>query len=164
MQSDPLEILIAHHDWANQLLLDSCAPLSHEQFHHPFPIGRGSLHNNIVHTLSATNAWTNMLMGRDSNQRFESDPPRSPDELLALHATTHEQLVIAARAKPLADLVHGERGGRSYTFTRGGVLTHVLTHAMHHRAQCLNMLRALGDASPPDISVVTWTLTKDANA
>lgn len=164
MQSDPLDILIAHHDWANRALLERCKSLSQEQFHQKFPMGRGSLHDTLVHVMSATHAWTNMLMGRPQDKRLEDDPQRNILELLDLHAKTHETLAIAAKAKPLTDIAQGERGGRMYTFTRGGVLTHVLTHAMHHRAQCLNMLRQLGDASPPDISVVVWMLTKDTNA
>lgn len=164
MTSDPIEILVLHHDWANRALLERCKSLSHEQLHQKFAMGRGSLHDTLVHVLSATNAWTNLLAGRPHDKRFEDDPPRNVLELLDLHARTHEALACEARAKPLSDIAQGERGGRTYTFTRGGVLTHVLTHAMHHRAQCLNMLRQMGDESPPDVSVVVWMLTKDTNA
>jgi uncharacterized damage-inducible protein DinB len=37
------------------------------------------------------------------------------------------------------------------------VLTHVTTHGMHHRAQCLNMLRQLGVTPLPPSSVTEWT-------
>ncbi|MCH7793309.1 MAG: hypothetical protein IID31_13640, partial [Planctomycetes bacterium] len=50
---------------------------------------------------------------------------------------------------------------RSYSFTRGGVLTHVATHGMHHRAQCLNMFRSLGIAPLPPTSVLEWMLMVD---
>ena len=43
---------------------------------------------------------------------------------------------------------------------RGGVLTHVMTHGMHHRAQCLNMFRQLGVKGPPS-AVVEWMLMVD---
>jgi uncharacterized damage-inducible protein DinB len=43
---------------------------------------------------------------------------------------------------------------------RGAVLTHVTTHGMHHRAQCVNMLRQLG-ADIPLNSVIEWMLTVD---
>ena len=48
-----------------------------------------------------------------------------------------------------------------YSFTRGGVLTHVATHGMHHRAQCLNMFRSLGIAPLPSNSVLEWMLMVD---
>jgi uncharacterized damage-inducible protein DinB len=47
--------------------------------------------------------------------------------------------------------------------SRGGVITHVATHGMHHRAQCLNMLRQLGVTPLPKSSVVEWMVTADPN-
>ncbi|RMH26245.1 MAG: hypothetical protein D6693_07555 [Planctomycetota bacterium] len=41
------------------------------------------------------------------------------------------------------------------------MVTHVCTHGMHHRAQCLNMLRRLGVETLPPSSVVEWMLTAD---
>jgi uncharacterized damage-inducible protein DinB len=37
----------------------------------------------------------------------------------------------------------------------------VTTHAMHHRAQCLNMLRHLGVTPLPPSSVAEWTWLAD---
>ena len=49
------------------------------------------------------------------------------------------------------------RDGRTFDLTRGAVLAHVVTHGMHHRAQCLNMLRRLGVRPLPPGSVTEWT-------
>jgi len=38
------------------------------------------------------------------------------------------------------------------------VITHVTTHGMHHRAQCLNMLRHVGVNPLPQSSVLQWML------
>jgi uncharacterized damage-inducible protein DinB len=43
------------------------------------------------------------------------------------------------------------------TFTRAVILCHVHTHSMHHRAQCLNMLRHLGVSPLPQSSVTDWS-------
>jgi uncharacterized damage-inducible protein DinB len=57
-------------------------------------------------------------------------------------------------------------GGTTYRFTLGAMLIHVTTHGMHHRAQCLNMLRQL--AVPgisdrlPEIDVLEWQITSAA--
>jgi uncharacterized damage-inducible protein DinB len=40
--SDLLDILLSHDRWATQQILEACAPLSEEQFHHRFEIGPGS--------------------------------------------------------------------------------------------------------------------------
>jgi len=56
------------------------------------------------------------------------------------------------------------RDGRTFDITRGAVVAHVTTHGMHHRAQCLNMLRQLGVSPLPPSSVVEWTWSGDAQA
>jgi len=52
-------------------------------------------------------------------------------------------------------------GGKQYAFTRGAILAHVTTHGMHHRAQCLNMLRHIGVSPLPLSSVLEWMRTVD---
>ena len=49
----------------------------------------------------------------------------------------------------------------AFTFARGAVITHVTTHGMHHRAQCLNMLRQLGVEQLPPSAVVEWVFMAD---
>ena len=47
-----------------------------------------------------------------------------------------------------------------FPFTRGVLLTHLLVHAIHHRAQCLNMLRHLNvpgvSDAIPDLDLNEW--------
>jgi uncharacterized damage-inducible protein DinB len=54
------------------------------------------------------------------------------------------------------------RDGKEYSFTRGVVITHVATHGMHHRAQCLNMLKHLGVSPLPPSSVTEWARMADS--
>ena len=126
-------------------------------------MGPGSVHDTVTHLVSSTRAWGDMLAGREQRPRLEGTE-HSPDELLKLWDEVAADLAANARAHPVDELVTGTRGGKSYTFPRGGVLTHVTTHAMHHRAQCLNMLRHLGIQPLPTSSVLEWMLTVDANA
>ncbi len=49
------------------------------------------------------------------------------------------------------------RQGVTTVYTRATILCHVHTHSMHHRAQCLNMLRHLGVNPLPQSSVVEWS-------
>ena len=53
------------------------------------------------------------------------------------------------------------RGFEPISCTRSAALLHVLTHGMHHRAQCLNMLRQLGVSPLPLSAVVEWMLMVD---
>jgi uncharacterized damage-inducible protein DinB len=160
--SDPIDILLTQNRWATRNLLEACADLSHEQFHHRFDMGPGSLHDTLTHVLGAMRGWGDMLGGREQRPHLETEGERSVDELLSLLDELADDLEASARTHPTDELVTGERGGRSFTFTRGGVLSHVTTHGMHHRAQCLNMMRQLGVDPLPPSAVVEWILMADA--
>lgn len=159
--SDPTTILLATHRWATAGVIDACSPLARDQFHHPFEMGPGSLAATITHILGSTRAWGDMLAGTPQRERLESGGERSADELRSLLDEIADEFEAAVHAHPLDEPVTGERGGRSYTFTRGAVMTHVTTHGMHHRAQCLNMLRQLGVEKLPHSAVVEWMLMVD---
>lgn len=159
---DPLDILLRHNRWAMRAVIEACAGLSREQFHRRFEMGPGSLHDTLAHTVSALRAWGDMLAGREPRARLEGGD-YTPAQLLEIFETTAEEFDGVARAHPTGETVTGTRGGRSYTFTRGCVITHVTTHGMHHRAQCLNMLRRLGVEKLPPSSVMEWTLMGEAS-
>lgn len=160
--SDPIQILLDTNDWATRNLVDACAPLSPDQFHQRFDIGPGSLHDTITHIFGSTRAWTDMLAARELRERLEAQGPRTCEQLETLGDEILTDFRRHALARPFAESVTGQRGERTYTFTRGGIITHVLTHGFHHRAQCLNMLRHLGVERLPRSAVVEWMLKVDA--
>ncbi len=159
--TDPAAILISSNRWANEQLLDSCAPLTTEQFHQEFEMGLGSLHATATHILGAMRGWSDLLAGRTQRDRLEAGGPYTVADLRSLHADIADDFAALATAYPHEESVSGERGGRTYTFTRGAVLTHVTTHGMHHRAQCINMLRQLGADSLPKSAVLEWMIEVD---
>jgi len=157
--TQPFDILLAHDRWATRNILVACASLTPEQFHQRFEIGPGSLHDTTTHMLGALRGWTDGLTrattpsvrpDRDQRQRTVAELMTLQDEI----ATAFEQ---AARAEPLDTVMRIPRGDKTYEFSRGVMITHVTTHGMHHRAQCLNMLRHLGVTPLPLSSVVEWS-------
>jgi uncharacterized damage-inducible protein DinB len=161
--SNPMDILLAHDKWATGQIIQACIALSHEQYHRKFEMGPGSLHNTTLHILSAQRLWTDVLHEREIKPHF--DPvaaPQSPEQQLKLLDEIADNFAAVARKFPLDGLIKRERGGKWYTFPRGGVITHVTTHGMHHRAQCLNMLRHIGVTPLPPSSVVEWIRIVDA--
>ena len=156
--AEPLDILLKHNHWATQLLLEACSNISAEQFHQRFEIGEGSLHDNITHIIGAMRGWGDMLAGREIRKRPEG-ATFSVDELTSMLEDATADFSNTARSHPVHEIVTRERGGKAYSFTRGAVVTHVMTHGMHHRAQCLNMLRHLGVSPLPQSSVAEWMMT-----
>jgi uncharacterized damage-inducible protein DinB len=163
MTSNPLDILLAHDQWATRQLLEACAKLTPEQFHQRFEMGPGSVHDTVTHLLAAFRAWGDMLAGREMRPRLEGTK-RTPQELMALLDEISADFAASARAHTTDGLVTRVREGKTYTFTRGGVITHVATHGMHHRAQCLNMLRHLGVTPLPSSSVLDWMIQVEGAA
>jgi len=162
--SDPAEILLAQNRWATRNLIEACQGLTEEQFHQRFDMGPGSLHDTILHILSAMRGWGDLLAGREQRPPLTEAGRRTPDEMLALLDDLADDLEHSATSHPPDELVTGARGGRTYTFARGAVLTHVTTHGMHHRAQCLNMLRQMGVDKLPSSAVVEWIFMVDTQA
>ncbi len=160
--SDPIDVLLASNIWATHNIIDACEKLSSEQFHQTFEMGLGSLHDTITHILGAMRGWSDFLGGRQQRPRLEGEN-RSPQQLRVLLDDIGNDLNELATAHATNESVTGSRGGKSYTFTRGAVLVHVTTHGMHHRAQCLNMLRHLGVDPLPASSVIEWTMMADPN-
>jgi uncharacterized damage-inducible protein DinB len=155
-----LDILLAHDRWATEQIIEACAELTPEQFHQRFEMGPGSLHDTTTHILGAMRFWADLLAGREERPRLES-AQHTPAQLLALLDEIASDLAASAKARPLDQTVTRVRQGKTYIFTRGVVLTHVATHGMHHRAQCLNMLRHLGMKPLPPSSVTEWSFLFD---
>jgi uncharacterized damage-inducible protein DinB len=159
--TEPLEILLAHDRWATGLMLDACDKLTGEQFHQPFDIGIGSLHNNLTHTIAAMRIWGDVLDRVVPRPWVDNTPHRTIAELRSMHAEAADQIERAAFIGPLDETFIRQRDDKVFTYSRGAILTHVTTHAMHHRAQCLNMLRRLGLTDLPESSVVQWSRSFD---
>lgn len=154
---DPAAILLAHNKWANRQIMDACDPLDEAAFRRAFDMGPGSLHQTMIHIGGAMRGWNDLLAGRGFRARAE-EADYSRGALRAMLDEAADELTDLAGAHPMDEVVTRERGGKMYSFTRGAVVTHVTTHGMHHRAQCLSMLRRLGVEQLPPISVVEWTL------
>jgi len=163
MLSDPNDISLAHDRWGTAQVLNACAAITDEQFHQRFDIGPGSLHDTIAHIIGAIERWTEVLAGHAPTTNFEATTHTVPDLRSHLDRVA-DAFAVQARSKPLDATVTRERNGVVATFTRGAVITHVTTHGMYHRAQCLNMLRRLGISPLPPTGVTEWVRAVDSQA
>jgi uncharacterized damage-inducible protein DinB len=157
-ESDPFQVLLSLDRWATAQMLDACGRLGEEQFHQRFEMGPGSLHDAMTHVISAMRAWTESLAGLESGPRLQDDGRRrTAGELRALHDEASAKFAAEVGRRPVGEKVmRRTRDGRVIELTRGAVLAQVVSHGVHHRAQCLNMLRQLGVTPLPASSVVEW--------
>lgn len=162
---DPLWIALDHDAWATREVLRACAALDDHQWHRRFEIGPGSLHDTLTHIVGAMFRWADRIAAppRAVRPSIEDGSHRTPAELGSLLAAAAADLAASAadaRARGLDTMCDVMLGSVAHHFTLGSMLVHVTTHGMHHRGQCLNMLRQL--AAPgisdrlPEIDVLEW--------
>jgi caffeoyl-CoA O-methyltransferase len=168
---EPLEILLRHDAWATRAVLQACAALGDDQWHRRFEMGPGSLHDTLTHVVGAMFRWADRIDGPTTELRpsIEGVARRTPAELLALLDAAESGLAASAdraRARGLGTEFEVTLAGKTHRFTLGAALVHVTTHGMHHRAQCLNMLRHLGAPGIsdrlPEIDPLDWQLQAEA--
>jgi uncharacterized damage-inducible protein DinB len=161
--SNVLEIMLNHDRWGTRQILDACVALTPDQFGQKFEIGPGSLQATVTHILAAQRTWSDTLAVRAHRPRLdEGERKYTPAELMALLDEIASEFGALVQGHPLEEMVTRTRpDGQTITLTRGAIAAHVTTHAMHHRAQCLNMLRQLGVKPLPRVSVVEWTFLAD---
>lgn len=155
--ADPIDILLTQDRWAMLRLLDTCRGLTSEQLHRRFPIGLGSLHDTILHIVSANRASADVLAGRTQRPPVELSVQRDVNELFAMVEEAAADLAAHARSGPLDQPLQRARKDQVYTYTRATILVHSSTHGAHHRAQALNMLRQLGVTPLPQSGVFEWS-------
>lgn len=155
--TDPVTVLLDFEDWATHRMFDACEPLSDADLDREFEMGIGTLRRTLMHDIGAMIGWTGVLTEGSPtfDPDFGSESP-SIETLRRLHVEAMKAFRAAAIAGSFDDVLKPERRGATHRFSRGGILVHVTTHSMHHRAQCLNMLRHVGVEGLPESSVFQW--------
>ena len=154
---DILDRLLGHDAWTTRQLLLRGRELTDAQLDRPFDIGDRSLRQTFAHIIENMEVWTDRLAERPIRELYSD---ASLDGLLT-------RLTYAA--KDLAEVsrrIQGEgRLDRMYTDPLdeppiprpfGGMIVHVLTHSMHHRAQALYIMEQLGLTNLPEGEALDW--------
>lgn len=166
---DLLDRLLGHDAWTTRALLERCATLEDAALDRPFEFGRRSLRVTLAHVIRNMEVWSDLMAG---------DPVR-PDAGLAPAGRSVPGLItrLDVAAADLARVARGvaRRGAWDDTWldtlddpprrkSYGGAIAHVITHSMHHRAQVIAMLRALGVPDVPEGDALSWEQQHAAGA
>lgn len=175
LHSPILSHLLAHDAWATRRLLEHASLLDDAALDRPFDIGPGCLRATFTHIVSAMARWADRITECEIRPTLESrlDPTCAPlsvaDLLAALDHGARDLVESACLAEQrgltgfiVARFTNAAGHTREITMTRAGALVHVATHGMHHRAQCLNMLRRLNipgiSDTLPDLDAIDYEL------
>jgi len=169
---DGFKLLLDHDGWATRRLLEICEPLSESQWRRRFPIGLGTLQETLAHIVAAMRYWSDQITGPPQPIRpfLDCSQPRTVAEVTRLFGEARSELQSAAsraRVRGVETLVAVVQRGVIHRYTLGAMLAHVATHGMHHRAQCLNMLRRLDQPGIsdqlPDLDLLEWELVQQSS-
>jgi uncharacterized damage-inducible protein DinB len=165
MTSDPFQILIRHFHWATAEVIRTCRPLSDAQLDQRFDVGIGSLRGNLDHIIWCVEGWCRRLERGEwipdggENDSLDRLQERLDDAVEQVQRLLAEHIDPDGLGETLSFELERPPGNRMrYTYARATIFVHMMTHGVHHRAQCLNMLRRLGAAPDdlPALDATTW--------
>lgn len=164
-----LEKLLRHDAWTTRLLLTRAASLSDAALDRPFDMGHRTLRRTFRHIIANMECWCDLVLARP--QRSITHTP--DDDIAALLARLD---IVAAELVAFGESFSSS-GRNDDIFTDylenppqkksvTTALAHLCTHGMHHRAQCLWMMRQLGLGNLPEGDLFSWEnacVTNQAN-
>jgi uncharacterized damage-inducible protein DinB len=152
-----LRRLVAYNQWANEKILKAIDGMTADELARPVDAYFGSLEKNLHHVLVAIRIWLSRWTGTPSPTLQE----RIADPWPAAYAATHAEL------KGFVDSLTDQSAARvvDYKNTRGEpfrmaldqLITHVVNHGTHHRAETGMLLERIG-RSPGDMDYVYYLM------
>lgn len=153
---DILDRLLGHDAWTTRQLLLRCRELTAEQIDRNFDIGDRSLRRTFYHLIACMENHTDLLLGRSLEDSYRND--ETIDGMLArltVVAKDFAEIAKKVQREGRADeMVTNANNGNRRSF--GGVIAHLLTHSMHHRAQIMYLFEKLGVQDVIEGDVLGW--------
>jgi uncharacterized damage-inducible protein DinB len=160
---DLLDRLVRHDAWTTKQLLLRSAELSDEQLDREFDISFRSVRAILLHTIWNMEVWCDLIAGRPQRAPRQEDGGKTLADLhrrLDCVAVDFEHVARSIADRNAWDeLFTDDLDNPPNQKTYGGVVGHVITHSMHHRAQILYLLRLLGLKNLPEGDVLSWEMS-----
>jgi uncharacterized damage-inducible protein DinB len=149
--------LLQHDAWTTRSLLALSADLPDSALDCEFDIGHRSLRRTFTHIIANMECWCDLMTGQPQRSNVSGNSI----------ATLIERLdIVAAQLSSLGKNVDAENCQDDF-FTDylddpphkkplGAGLVHITTHGMHHRAQCLYIMRLLGVKNLIEGDAISW--------
>jgi uncharacterized damage-inducible protein DinB len=153
MNIDVIRMLYDYNYRAHRRVWDECImALTDDQFKQPVPYSIGSLHQQVVHTISAEWIWFSRLCGISPTAMLQADDYPTRDIIRekwdSVEAVVRDYLGATSDAHLEETFDYQQTNGVLRQDKRLDILLHVINHGTDHRAQ---MLRILHDFGAPTI-------------
>jgi uncharacterized damage-inducible protein DinB len=146
-----IQALYEYNEWANDHVLEAASGLSEEELGQKLGASFESVQGNLTHTLGAQVVWLARWTGPGRAKMPELDKARTLDAIIEGYASSHEELRRFVGSLGEGDIARAisyvDIRGNAYERPLGPLMTHVVNHGTHHRAETAMALTALG--KPP---------------
>lgn len=157
---DILDRLLGHDAWTTRELLLRCRELDDAQLNRRFDIGDRSLRETFLHIIGNMESWTDFMAERPARQTIEQESTSSIQALLTRLSQAAKDLAHVSRRIQsegrLDQMVVDVLDVPPVSKPLGGMIVHVITHSMHHRAQALYIMEQLGLTDLPEGDALGW--------
>ena len=155
--SNQLRKLVAYNEWANNKILTAIDGMTTQELATPVDAYFGTIAGNLHHLLWATRIWLARWKGET--------PPGRNDPIRGSWREAYEETHVDFRGfvEPLTDssanrvVAYKDTKGNSYEMVLAQLITHVINHGTHHRAETGMLLERIG-RSPGDMDYVYYCL------
>jgi uncharacterized damage-inducible protein DinB len=151
--------LIAYNEWANTKVLEAATGLSEEELGRQVSGSHESVRMTLLHMVRVQTWWLSVLNGKPDVSSPPEGYERMPfEEVRRWFARSHEDLKAYAagltdeRLEAEVSAFHpGEK--KEYRWPSWQLVSHLVNHGSHHRAEAGLMLASLG-RSPGDMDYI----------
>ena len=152
-----LRKLVAYNQWANEKILRAIDRMTAEELAQPVDAYIGSIAKNLQHVLLATRVWLARWQGATPPALTAPVTDPWPDAYAVTHAEF--RAFVASLTDIEADRVvnYQDSRGNPFTVPLDQLITHVVNHGTHHRAETGMLLERRG-RSPGDMDYVYYCL------
>lgn len=153
---DLLDRLLAHDSWTTRQLLVACQTLPEEKLDQIFAIDHQSLRNTFVHMIDNMEVWTDLLCERPVVARTGVTILQLLERLSTISLDLAYIARKVAREQRYDDCFLDTLDNPPRRKTFGGVIGHLLTHSMHHRAQIMFLMEQVGLKEHIEGDLLSW--------
>ncbi len=153
--ANQLRRLVAYNEWANGRLLKAIDGMTADELARPVEAYFGTVAKNLQHVLNATRVWLARWKGQVPAGLQDAVTAPWREAFAAVHAEFH------AFVEPLTDADAGrivqykDSKGNPFAMPLDQLITHVVNHGTHHRAETGMLLERIG-RSPGDMDYVYY--------
>ena len=157
MNKQDILLLYKYNQWANALILNAAANVTHEEYLAPASFPYGGLRGTLVHTLFAEWIWRQRWEGSSPTKRFKPEDFPTFQALRARWAEEEQALMLFVEGltdeKLESKFNYNSTDGEPHERILWQVMAHMVNHGTQHRAEAAAILTDLGH-SPGDIDLL----------